>query len=293
MKRPIRIIGVPMDLGQSQRGVDMGPSAVRYAGLSSRLRSLGYRIEDRGNVAVEIRDAVPKSRLVPAIADACEAVYGTAREAIRDGALPIFLGGDHSIAIGTVGGVTHESPAGLLWVDAHGDYNTPRTSKSGNVHGMPLAVLLGRGSRRLVDLGRRGAKVRPKDVVLLGVRQLDDKERVVLKRSGITVFTMRDVDERGIHETALDALSHLSHLERLHLSLDMDCLDPSVAPGVGTPVAGGLTYREAHLLMETVADSRTLDSLDIVEINPIVDQGNQTATMAIDLAVSALGKRIL
>jgi arginase len=282
-----------MDLGQSQRGVDMGPSAVRYAGLSSRLRSLGYRIEDRGNVAVEIRDAVPKSRLVPAIADACEAVYGTAREAIRDGALPIFLGGDHSIAIGTVGGVTHESPAGLLWVDAHGDYNTPRTSKSGNVHGMPLAVLLGHGSRRLVDLGRRGAKVRPKDVVLLGVRQLDDKERVVLKRSGITVFTMRDVDERGIHETALDALSHLSHLERLHLSLDMDSIDPSVAPGVGTPVAGGLTYREAHLLMETVADSRTLGSLDIVEINPIVDQGNQTATMAIDLAVSALGKRIL
>ena len=293
MKRPIRIIGVPMDLGQSQRGVDMGPSAVRYAGLSSRLRSLGYRIEDRGNVEVKVRDAVPKSRLVPTIADACEAVYGTAREAIRDGALPIFLGGDHSIAIGTVGGVTDESPAGLLWVDAHGDYNTPRTSKSGNVHGMPLAVLLGRGSRRLVDLGRRGAKVKPKDVVLLGVRQLDDKERIVLKQSGITVFTMRDVDERGIHQTALDALSRLSHLERLHLSLDMDCLDPSVAPGVGTPVAGGLTYREAHLLMETVADSRTLDSLDIVEINPIVDQGNQTATMAIDLAVSALGKRIL
>ena len=293
MKRPIRIIGVPMDLGQSQRGVDMGPSAVRYAGLSSRLRSLGYRIEDRGNVEVKVRDAVPKSRLVPAIADACEVVYGTAREAIRDGALPIFLGGDHSIAIGTVGGVTHESPAGLLWVDAHGDYNTPRTSKSGNVHGMPLAVLLGRGSKRLVDLGRRGAKVKPEDVVLLGVRQLDDKERVVLRQSGITVFTMRDIDERGIHETALDALSRLSHLERLHLSLDMDCLDPSVAPGVGTPVAGGLTYREAQLLMEIVADSKTLASVDIVEINPIVDQGNQTATMAIDLAVSALGKRIL
>jgi arginase len=282
-----------MDLGQSQRGVDMGPSAVRYAGLSSRLRSLGHRIEDSGNVEVKVRDAVPKSRLVPAIADACEVVYGTAREAIRNGALPIFLGGDHSIAIGTVGGVTHESPAGLLWVDAHGDYNTPRTSKSGNVHGMPLAVLLGRGSKRLVDLGRRGAKVKPEDVVLLGVRQLDDKERVVLRQSGITVFTMRDIDERGIHETALGALSRLSHHERLHLSLDMDCLDPSVAPGVGTPVAGGLTYREAQLLMEIVADSKTLGSVDIVEINPIVDQGNQTATMAIDLAVSALGKRIL
>jgi arginase len=293
VKRPVRIIGVPMDLGQSQRGVDMGPSAVRCAGLSSRLRSLGYRIEDKGNVEVKVRDAVPKGRLVPAIADACEAAYRAAREAIHNGALPIFLGGDHSMAIGTVGGVTHESPAGLLWVDAHGDYNTPRTSKSGNVHGMPLAVLLGRGSKRLVDLGRRGAKVKPKDVALLGVRQLDDKERVVLKQSGITVFTMRDIDERGIHETALDALSCLGHLKRLHLSLDMDCLDPSVAPGVGTPVAGGLTYREAHLLMEIVADSETLGSMDIVEINPIVDQGNRTAAMAIDLAVSALGKRIL
>ncbi len=293
MKRPVRIIGVPMDLGQSQRGVDMGPSAVRCAGLSSRLRSLGYRIEDKGNIEVKVRDAVPRSRLVPAIADACEAAYQAAREAIRAGALPILLGGDHSIAIGTVGGVTHDSPAGLLWVDAHGDYNTPRTSKSGNVHGMPLAVLLGRGSKGLVDLGRRGAKVKPKDVVLLGVRQLDDKERGVLKQSGITVFTMRDIDERGINETALDALSRLSHLERLHLSLDMDCLDPSVAPGVGTPVAGGLTYREAHLLMEIVADSGTLGSMDIVEINPIVDQQNQTAAMAIELAVSALGKRIL
>ena len=293
MKQPVRIIGVPMDLGQSQRGVDMGPSAVRCAGLSSRLRSLGYRIEDKGNIEVKVRDAVTKSRLVPAIADACEATYRAAREAIRTGALPIFLGGDHSIAIGTVGGVTHESPVGLLWVDAHGDYNTPGTSKSGTVHGMPLAVLLGRGSKRLVDLGRRGAKVRPKDVVLLGVRQLDDKERLLLRQSGITVFTMRDIDERGIHETALEALSRLSHLQRLHLSLDMDCLDPSVAPGVGTPVAGGLTFREAHLLMEIVADAETLGSMDIVEINPIVDHGNQTAAMAIDLAVSALGKRIL
>jgi arginase len=293
MKPTVRIIGVPMDLGQSQRGVDMGPSAIRYAGLSSRLRKLDHRIEDIGNLPVPVRDTVTARQLMPTIAAACQTVYAAAREAVQDKASPLFLGGDHSIAVGTIGGVTHDEPCGVLWVDAHGDFNTPRTSRSGNVHGMPLAILLGRGSRKMIDLGRPGAKLKPKDVVLLGVRQLDGQEREALKRSGVRVFTMRDIDERGIHRVAVDALACLGHLPRLHVSLDMDCLDPREAPGVGSPVPGGLTYREAQLLMEIVADSNTLGSLDIVEINPIVDQANHTARIAIDLAVSALGKRIL
>lgn len=282
-----------MDLGQSQRGVDMGPSAIRYAGLSRRLRDLGYRVQDQGNVHVPVRDTLKSTTLVPAIVQACEAVYEVGKRAVESQAMPIFLGGDHSIAIGTIGGVSHREPVGVLWIDAHGDFNTYKTSKSGNVHGMALAVLTGRGATELVNIGRRGPTLRAKDVVLVGVRDLDPEEKKALKESGIAVYTMRDIDEQGISTVIKKALNRLRQLSRIHVSLDMDSLDPSEAPGVGTPVAGGLNYREAHLIMETVADTRRLASMDIVEINPILDQGNTTAKTAIELAVSAWGKRIL
>ncbi len=293
MKNKVKIIGVPVDLGQSQRGVDMGPSAIRYTGLLSRLQNLGYQVKDEGNIQVPVRDSVPDKSLVEEICHACEAVYQVGVKAIKGGYTPIFLGGDHSIAIGTVGAVTHDSPSGLIWVDAHGDFNTPETSLSGNVHGMSLSVLVGNGLPELVNVGRKGAKIKPENVVIVGVRELDQKERQNLKESGITIFTMREIDEDGISVVARKALKHLDHLSRIHVSLDIDSLDPMRAPGVGTPVSGGLTFREAHLLMEIIADSDLLSSMDIVEINPIIDHQNQTAKIAVDLAVSLFGKRIL
>jgi arginase len=293
MKETIRIIGVPMDLGQSQRGVDMGPSAIRYAGLSTRLRELGYRVCDDGNVNVPVRDTLEKKRLIPAILQACETVYEAGKRAVESKSLPIFLGGDHSIAIGTIGGVSHREPVGVLWIDAHGDFNTFKTSGSGNVHGMALAVLTGRGKSDLVNVGRQGPTLQPDNVAIVGVRDLDEAERTQLKKSGIAVYTMRDIDERGISSVIKEALQKLKVVGRIHVSLDMDGLDPSEAPGVGTPVAGGLSYREAHLVMETIADTHMLASMDIVEINPILDQGNRTAKTALELAVSAWGKRIL
>ena len=293
MNNIIRIIGVPVDFGQSQRGVDMGPGAIRYAGLSARLRELGYQIEDYGNIQVPVRDTLGNGKLLLAISQACEKVYDAGKEAIADGCFPLFLGGDHSISIGTIGGITHSAPSGVIWIDAHGDFNTPETSQTGSVHGMSLAVLSGHGRKELVNTGRPGAKLRPEDVVMIGIRDLDEKERINLKKSGITIYTMRNIDEQGINAVVRKALEHLSHLPRIHVSLDMDSLDPTGAPGVGTPVSGGLTYREAHLMMEIIADSQSLASMDIVEINPIIDQFNQTAKTAIELAISALGKSIL
>lgn len=286
-----------MDLGQSQRGVDLGPGAVRYAGLASRVRALGYSVEDLGNVAVPVRESFAgegTTHFLPAILDACRVVYDLGRKALADGCMPVFLGGDHSIAMGTVGGVTHDGGAvGLIWIDAHGDFNTPETSPSGNVHGMPLAALCGLGPSELVDLGRPGAKLRPENVVLIGIRDLDPLERQLLKDSGVTIFTMRDIDERGIANVAREALDQLRNVSRLHVSLDMDSLDPSEAPGVGTPVPGGLTYREAHALMEILADRGIVGSVDIVEINPILDNRNETAETAVQLLTSLLGKSIL
>lgn len=293
MKQTIRIIGVPVDLGQARRGVSMGPDAIRYAGLADNLARLGFRVEDEGNLHVPVRDTVESSQLVAEIARASAACYARARQAMADGALPLFLGGDHSIAVGSVGGVTHGGPCGVVWVDAHADFNTPTTSPSGNVHGMSLSILLGEGHDALIHCGRKGPKLSPADVVLVGIRDLDPLERDHLTRSGITVFTMRDIDEMGMSRVARETLKQLSHHQRIHVSLDMDSLDPPGAPGVGTPVPGGLTYREAHLLMEILADSRLLGSMDIVEINPIVDIANQTALLAVKLAVSLFGKRIL
>ncbi|RJP76663.1 MAG: arginase [Desulfobacteraceae bacterium] len=293
MKGSIRIIGAPVDLGQSHRGVDMGPSAIRYAGLLSRLRELGYNVTDEGNIQVRVRDSLSEDSLLKEITTACETAYQLARRAIEDNCKPIFLGGDHSISIGTIGGVSHSDAVGVIWIDAHGDFNTPQTSTSGNIHGMSLSVLSGNGLPELVNIGRKGPKIKPGNVVLIGVRSLDPKERENLKKSGIVVYTMRDIDEEGMNVIARKALMRLNRLSRIHVSLDIDSLDPIAVPGVGTPVSGGLTYREAHLLMEVIADSGLVCSMDIVEINPIIDHCNQTAKTAVDLAVSLFGKRIL
>lgn len=296
MASSIRIIGVPMDLGQSRRGVDMGPSALRYAGLSQRLRKLGHTVEDAGNIQVPVRDTLPESggmAFLPAVVQACEAMYEQGQKAVADGAIPLFIGGDHSIAVGTVGGVTHHAPSGLLWIDAHGDFNTPESSPSGNIHGMPLAALMGLGRPELVNLGRPGPKLKASEVILVGARDLDLEERRLLKESRIGVYTMREIDERGIAEVVREGLTRLKHLHRIHVSLDMDSLDPTDAPGVGTPVAGGISYREAHLVMEILADTGCVGSIDVVEINPILDQRNQTAEVAAELMASLLGKAIL
>lgn len=296
MKGKIKIIGIPMDLGQSHRGVDMGPSTVRYAGLSARLKRLGYEVYDAGNIIVPVRESLEdseNSNYLSAIQKVCEVLYEEARAAVRDGFTPVFLGGDHSIAIGSIGGVTHSEPAGVIWVDAHGDANTPESSPSGNIHGMPVSILLGDGFPSLVNVGREGPKLEPKDLVMVGIRELDREERNRLRDSGITIFTMRDIDERGMASVANEALEKLNHRQRLHVSFDLDALEPHEAPGVGTPSNGGLTYREAMLLTEIIADSKHFSSLDLVEINPILDTRNQTSRIAVELTASLFGKSIL
>ncbi len=312
----VRIVGVPMDLGQMRRGVDMGPSAVRYAGLFEALTALGHSVDDAGNIPVPVRDQnsvrahyaagdarAPQGTLrhLPEVVSACREIYEVSRACAGRTEFPIFLGGDHSVAIGTAGGAAgagattdgESDPLGMIWVDAHGDYNTPETTPSGNIHGMPVAVLTGRGHPDLVELGHPGPKLRPQHVVMIGIRDVDARERVELAHSGVIVYTMRDVDELGMATVARRALSRLNHLRRIHVSFDMDAIDPDVAPGVGTPVPGGLTFREAHLLMEILGESGKIRSLDVVEINPILDVANRTATLAVELVLSLLGKRIL
>lgn len=296
MNTSIRIIGVPVDLGQAQRGVDLGPGALRYAGLSAHLAALGYDVEDIGNLHVPVRDVLAKEREVhylPSIRKICDEAYQAGRAAIEDGCIPLFMGGDHSLAIGSIGGVTHRERAGVIWIDAHGDFNTPRSSLTGNIHGMCVATLLGEGFPELVHVGRRGPKLTASDLVMIGIRELDPEERVRLRESGIAIYTMRDIDERGMANVAREALERLGHLSRLHVSLDLDGLDPMEVPGVGTTAPGGLTYREAQLLMEIIADTDQLSSLDIVEINPILDHRNKTAKIAVELAASLFGKSII
>ena len=274
----------------------MGAGALRCAGLSVRLQRLGYMVVDSGNVAMPVRDALPsvgRSHILDAMVRANRAIARAAEQAVRSGDTPIFMGGDHSVSIGTVTGVTCKEPCSVIWIDAHADFNTPATSLSGNIHGMALAVLTGSGPRDLVDLVRKGPKIDPADVVLLGVRDLDAGERVRLKKSGIAVYTMREVDELGVSGVMKRAEAVLSRHRRIHVSLDMDAVDPSAAPGVGTPVPGGLSYREAHLLMELLADMGRVASLDIVEINPILDERNGTAVLAMNLAGSLFGDSIL
>ena len=296
MSRDIRIIGVPIDLGQSKRGVDMGPAALRYAGLADQLAALGHRVIDAGNIAVPVRETVTAEAnqfYLPTIAAVCREVYAAARQSIAAGETPLFLGGDHSLAIGSIGGVTDHRPCGLLWIDAHADFNTPATSRTGNVHGMTLAALLGDGYPELVDVGRPGAKLQPNDVVMMAIRELDPGERERLRQSGIMVYSMRDIDERGLGAVVRESLQRLEQHHRIHVSLDADCLDMQAGPGVGTPVPGGLNWREAHLAMELIADCGCCCSMDIVEINPILDHHNRTAQLAVELAASLFGKRIL
>lgn len=296
MNKAIRIIGVPIDLGQNKRGVDMGPAALRHAGLAARLTELGYEAHDSGNIEVPIRGAVAdeeRQHFLPSIRAVCQDVYAAARLAVERGQIPLFIGGDHTLAIGSFGGATHAKPAGLLWIDAHGDFNTPQTTLTNNIHGMTLALLLGDGYPELIDVGRSGPKLAAEDVVMIGIRDLDPGERLRLKESGITVYTMRDIDERGMSAITREALERLEHRERLHVSLDMDALDPQVGPGVGTVSPGGMTYREAQLMMEIIADSQRCSALDIVEINPIFDHHNRTARLAVELTASLFGKRIL
>ena len=296
MSKVVQIIGVPIDLGQLHRGVDLGPGALRHAGLSARLEELGHIVHDSGNLSVPVRESLAHERphrYLPSISKVCEAACAAGRQAVEEGRIPIFLGGDHSISIGTIAGVTWQEPAGVLWIDAHGDFHSDKSSLSGNIHGMSLAALLGDGYPELVGISRAPTRLKPQDVVIVGIRDLDKSERQRLRDSGMTVYSMRDIDERGMDAIARESLEALGHIKRLHVSMDIDALDPQMAPGAGTLVPGGLTYREAQLLMEIVADSGRLSSLDIVEINPILDIHNQTAKMAVELAASAFGKSIL
>jgi arginase len=298
-KQPvIKILGMPMDIGQSRRGTDMGPSALRYAGLQDRLKRLGYDVHDLGNVLVPVVEQIQSpdgknARHLDAVVQACQTLYEHALDCINSADFTIFMGGDHSMAVGTVSAVTNPEKVGVIWIDAHADYNTPLTSPSGNVHGMPIAALLGDEPRELADVGYPGPKLHPSQIVMIGIRNLDIAERQRLTKSGINVYTMTDIDEHGIGLITRQTLARLNHLDRIHVSLDMDSLDPEYAPGVGTPVQGGLTYREAHLLMEILAGSGKVHSMDIVEINPILDEGNQTAELAVELAASLLGQRII
>lgn len=296
VEKRIRIIGVPMDLGQNRRGVDMGPSALRYSGLAAMFQSLGHEVTDGGNVPVpnpEEGAANGFEGRLNAIATVSQAIYDAGRAAFEAGEFPVFLGGDHSMSIGSVTAAAKNGPIGVLWVDAHSDFNTPATSPSKNIHGMPVSVLVGDGPDSLVNVGFDGPAVKPEQVVQIGIRTLDEQERVRLSDSGVHVYTMRHIDEQGIASVVQKALSHFDGFEKVHVSLDMDSLDPAEAPGVGTPVRGGLTFREAHLIMEMMGDADLACSLDIVEVNPILDDRNRTAELGVDLAGSLLGQRIL
>jgi arginase len=288
-----------MDLGQDRRGVDMGPSAIRYARIEDALEDLGHRVTDLGNAGVPIPEMVDSSEDVKhldAVKSVCEEVSARASAIVSEGLFPLFLGGDHSIAIGTVSGVARSTPGGstgLIWADAHADFNTSETSPSGNIHGMPLAALTGRGHPDLVGVGGQGASVRTEDVVIIGLRSVDLEEKNLLREAGVKVYTMREVDVFGAGRIVRSAIRDLAHVDRVHLSFDLDVVDPEVAPGVGTPVRGGLTYREAHLLMELFNEAGIVTSLDMVEVNPILDIKNGTATLAVELIESLMGRRII
>ncbi len=302
--RYIRVLGVPLDLGASRRGVDMGPSAVRVAGLEARLEALGHHVTDGGNISVEIAETQAagsrKARYLKEIAETCARTAEAVAAALEQGATPLVLGGDHSLAAGSVSGVAEfyrrrGEKIGLVWIDAHSDINTPETSPSGNVHGMPLAALLGLGPEPLGNIFGFAPKVNPKNTVLIGTREIDVTERENIRRAGVAaVYTMREIDERGMRAVMEEALQIAGRgTAGYHVSLDMDWIDPEDAPGVGTPVRGGSTYREAHLAMELVADDGRLLSFEIVEVNPVIDEHNRTAELAVELACSAFGKKIL
>ena len=301
--RELALVSVLMDLGAGRRGVDMGPSAIRIAGLRETLEGLDYRVREMGTVVAtdpersEQQD--PSARYLPEVEAVCRRTRDLVEDALVRGLMPLVLGGDHSIAMGSVAGVSRfhargNERIGLIWVDAHSDMNTPRTSPSGNVHGMPLSVLVGHGPRMLRSLADGRRAVRPENVSLIGVRQIDPAEREIIRSSGVRVFTMTEIDERGLAHCVNEAIARAGEgTAGFHLSYDLDSLDPMIAPGVGTPVPGGLTFREGHLICEKVARSGRLLSLDVVELNPVLDAQNRTARMAVGLIASALGQTIL
>jgi len=299
----IRIIGVPMDLGASRRGVDMGPSALRVGGLAQQLKSMGHQVEDAGNVLVKQAEeqhyGEKRAKYLAEIVETCRGLAQIVEKTLEDGMVPLVLGGDHSVAVGTAAGVTawfrkKEKRVGLIWLDAHADMNTPESSPSGNIHGMPLAAIAGYGPDELTLLGGSKPMINPRNICMVGVRDIDAKERKIIKESGVRVFTMRDLDERGMREVMAEALRFAQdETDAICVSLDLDFVDPADAPGVGTPVRGGVTYRESHLAMEMIADTKAVAALEIVEVNPVIDQHNQTALLGIELMLSGLGKKIL
>jgi arginase len=301
--QPVHIIGVPLDLGGGRRGVDMGPSALRIAGLGERVAGLGRPVVDKGDLTVPIpetqRPGDERKRYIRDIAKVCNRLYQTAFASLEAGALPLVLGGDHSLAAGSVAASAafarqRGAPLGLIWVDAHGDMNTPASSASGNVHGMPLSAILGEEPAELASIGGVSPKVDPEHTVLVGVRNLDEREKLRVRESGVHVFTMKDIDRAGVAAVAEQAILLAGRATAgIHVSFDLDACDPSVAPGVGTPVKGGLDYREAHMVMEMLADSGLLTALDIVEVNPTLDIQNNTAVLGAELVSSALGMKIL
>ena len=301
--KKIRVIGVPLDLGQQRRGVDMGPSAVRVAGLEARLEALGHVVEDAGNVAVAIaeqkKEGDPNAKYLKEITATCTKHAELVLKTLEAGKTPIVLGGDHSVAAGTVAGIAEfyrqqDQKIGLLWIDAHADINTPETSPSGNVHGMPLAAIMGLGPPDLANIFGFSPKVAPDNCILVGVRDVDDVEKENIRKAGVDVYTMRDIDERGMRAVMEEALRAAGRgTVGYHVSLDMDWIDPEDAPGVGTPVRGGATYREAHLAMEIIADHSRMLGFEVVEVNPVIDEHNRTADLAVELTLSVFGKKIL
>lgn len=300
----VEIFGAPLDLGANIRGANIGPSAIRIAGLKQKLSVLGYQVIDHGDVAVPVRESLSAAeeaaKYIGTVTDVCATLYETTMEALGRGHFPLVVGGDHSLAIGTVSGVSEfyhlqdGAKIGMIWIDAHADLNTPQTSPSGNIHGMPLAVLLGQGFDQLKHIGGNRRKVDPKNVALIGIRTLDHEEKETVRKSGVCYYTMREIDERGMAAVMKDAIAVATNgTAAVHLSFDIDAIDPLYAPGVSTPVTGGLSYREAHLALEMIADTRKLCSAEFVEINPITDQDHKTALLAVELAQSALGKSIV
>ncbi|OXS74699.1 arginase [Domibacillus enclensis] len=301
MKRKhVSIIGVPMDLGQMRRGVDMGPSAIRYGGLQERLTNLGWTVQDHGDILVDMRENAESStagnlKNLSSVVTASELLAQKTDETIADDSFPLVLGGDHSIALGTLAGVAKKQKnLGVIWYDAHGDLNTADTSPSGNIHGMPLAASLGFGDPALTNIGGFSPKIKPENVVIIGARDLDDGERKLIKETGIKVFTMHEIDRLGMTTVMKETIEYLrERTEYVHLSLDLDGLDPTEAPGVGTPVAGGLSYRESHLAMEMLEESGIITSAEFVEVNPILDEKNKTGAAAVALIASLLGEKLL
>ena len=300
MNKKISIIGLPMDLGQSRRGVDMGPSAMRYAGVIERLSALDYDIKDLGDITIsqsspaDNKGELSNLKNLRQVTKANEQLAQMVDEQVGEGSFPLILGGDHSIAIGSLAGISkHYQSLGVIWYDAHGDLNTEKTSPSGNIHGMPLAASLGLGHSNLINLHGYSPKVKPENIVIIGARSLDEGEKELIKEKGIKVYTMHEIDRRGMAQVMEETLSYFKkHTDGLHLSLDLDGLDPTEAPGVGTPVIGGLSYRESHLAMEMIAETEMLTSAEFVEVNPILDEKNKTATIAVGLMGSLFGEKL-